>query len=110
LTVRVQRWGEFADQLSKGVIMPSRKFVKRKTRVDLSRLLNYVDQEQWADYIDVAKPMNLGRRRPNVEEWDDYILEAQLLWVEHLDTLEIDHERYNKEYKKRKPRIKALKV
>lgn len=90
--------------------MPSRKFVKRKKRVDLARLLNYESQEQWDDYVDVAQPRNYGRRRPNTEEWDDYILEAQLLWVEHLDTLEIDHKRYNKEYKASKPRIKALKV
>ena len=84
-----------------------RRLTKRKRMPDL---LGYVDQEQFDDYIDVARPSHYGRRRPNVEEWDDYILEAQLLWVEHLDTLEIDHKRYNKEYRESKPRIKALKV
>lgn len=69
---------------------------------------SYYNYEEYEDYTDVEYPRNYGRRSVNTEEWDDYILEAQLLWVEHLDTLEIDHKRYNKEYDdKRKGRIKV---
>lgn len=44
----------------------------------------YSDDGQYNEYDDIDSPPNLGRRRPNLEEWDDLVLEAQLLWVEVL--------------------------
>jgi hypothetical protein len=49
--------------------------------------LMYVPYEsavEYDEYESVGSPPNLGHRRPLVEEWDDLVLEAQLLWVEVL--------------------------
>ena len=61
-------------------------------------MLTYYDYEEYEEYIDVEWPNNYGRRRVQTQEWDDYILEAQLDWADHLETLEIDHKSYNKAY------------
>lgn len=58
----------------------------------------YFDYEEYQDYYDVFQPINYGRRRVQTQEWDDYILEAQLDWADHLEALEIDHKQYNKDY------------
>ena len=44
----------------------------------------YKDIDERDEYYDTESPPNLGRRRPLAEEWDDLVLEAQLLWVEVL--------------------------
>lgn len=51
--------------------------------------LNYSGQEQYEEYGDVAGPKNLGRRRPNQEEWGDYIVEEQQHYAYGLESGEI---------------------
>lgn len=51
--------------------------------------LNYSDQEQYEEYGDVAGPKNLGRRKPNQEEWGDYIVEEQQHYAYGLESGEI---------------------
>ena len=50
----------------------------------MGQLGKYEDNNQQDEYWDTESPPNLGHRRPLVEEWDDLVLEAQLLWVEVL--------------------------
>lgn len=47
-------------------------------------ILIYEDEPQMDEFADVGEPRNLGRRRPHIHEWDDYILEEQGLWREEL--------------------------
>lgn len=46
--------------------------------------ISYSHASEYDEYDDIDLPPYLGRRRPNLEEWDDLVLEAQLLWVEVL--------------------------
>jgi len=50
----------------------------------MGQLGKYEDINESEEYGDTESPPNLGHRRPLVEEWDDLVLEAQLLWVEVL--------------------------
>lgn len=50
--------------------------------------VDYLDAEEFDEFADMCNPRNMGRRHVNSQEWDDYILEAQLLWVEELAVME----------------------
>jgi hypothetical protein len=55
-----------------------------------SRWLAYGDLETWEEYVDVDRPISLGRRRPRDDEWGDYIAEAQAFHIERLLNGDID--------------------
>lgn len=57
---------------------------RRRKSVTAFYILIYEDEPQMDEFADVGEPRNLGRRRPHIHEWDDYILEEQGLWREEL--------------------------
>lgn len=50
----------------------------------LPYLLAYSDSEEFDEFVDVGSPQNLGRRRPRLDEWGDYIEEEQMIHIECL--------------------------
>jgi hypothetical protein len=56
----------------------------------LPYLLAYSDSEEFDEFVDVGRPLNLGRRRPRLDEWGDYIEEEQLLHIENLMSGELN--------------------
>lgn len=62
--------------------------MKHKKRLEKYLHNSYLDLEEYDEFADMCNPRNMGRRHVNSQEWDDYILEAQLLWVEELAIME----------------------
>ena len=46
--------------------------------------LAWYNGEELDEFADVGGPENLGRRRPRLDEWGDYIEEEQMLHIENL--------------------------
>lgn len=60
------------------------RWKKKGKSKPLPYLLAYADAEEFDEFVDVGGPQNLGRRRPRLDEWGDYIEEEQLLHIENL--------------------------
>lgn len=63
--------------------MKERRKYKPKSR-PLPYLLAYSDTEEFDEFADVGAPRDLGRRRPRLDEWGDYIEDEQMLHIENL--------------------------
>jgi len=57
---------------------------KKSKSKPLPYLLAYADAEEFDEFVDVGGPQNLGRRRPRLDEWGDYIEDEQMLHIENL--------------------------
>ena len=58
--------------------------LKRNKSRSIPYRLAYLDQEEYDEFADMDGPMNLGRRRPRLDEWGDYIEDEQMLHIENL--------------------------
>lgn len=63
--------------------MKERRKYKPKSKA-LPYLLAYSDTEEFDEFADVGAPRDLGRRRPRLDEWGDYIEDEQMLHIENL--------------------------
>lgn len=57
---------------------------KRNKSRPIPYRLAWYDMEELDEFGDVGGPQNLGRRRPRLDEWGDYIEDEQMLHIENL--------------------------
>lgn len=75
---------------SKGQARSGKRFHKKNRVPGHPASLRYVNEETREEYEDVTAPKNLGRRRPRVDEWGDYILEEQQHYLAGIVSGEIE--------------------
>lgn len=75
---------------SQGQTRSGKRFHKKNRVPGHPASLRYVNEETREEYEDVTVPKNLGRRRPRVDEWGDYILEEQQHYLAGIASGEIE--------------------